>query len=615
MADKIRQLNGKTVAFPDSMSDAEIQRVMDEQTPSSLDYNPEGNSILNAIKGPLRSIKNAVSTPFKAYADTHYGPESPDAIADLPLLERVKVSLMNSEPVREVRTVGKILGSQYDATQEFQRRAENANAQGNRGEEFFHHVNAALPLVGSVAEKVFDSAQKGDNVGGTLEGLTDLALMKGGSEADEVAPKVMKTAGETLKDLGETSYNSALKVKGKHEAFGARPGRGVAQEKIVAATKRSLLDKVEGKIPERSQQAQEILDLPQNAAKRVNILDAVSRPFDETIQAGEEGVMPDATLDRLEQTRNELTQVRGRDAEGNRIFTGPKPLDDVSPAEANKMKQGIYERTNYRNPELDEAVNTNLRRSARNTKDAVNEAVPDVVPVNQRVQDLSSARDALGGHLKNKLVAPNAIGVKDIAPMAIGASVGHPLFGLGAADVLGSTMFKTGLGRALYGAGDFLSPDEALPTPTPRFTQPQLPATTVFQMGPSGSSPMPEPEILPPGRGGPQAGEFGGRPAGPGVGVGEKFDARGSGVRGELPAGPESPLMLPAPPRELGLPGSPEPPMRMPRAKRVVVRDPATGRMKVMFLSGTDEPAPFEPTAPPATLLQKVDQANPPRRR
>jgi hypothetical protein len=277
---------------------------------------------------------------------------------------------------------------------------------------------------------------------------------------------VAQPLGGVMKRASYGMYNNVLGTKGADLAYEGNPGRGVAQEGIVAGSRKALLEKINEKLSIRGPQIEEVLNLPQNAGLRLDLAKAINSPLDEAISTGRQGVTPDATLSRLTQTQRELTMER--DA-GTGEYTGqPKNLSRMSPLEANRMKRGIQDRANYDNPEYDEAVNNTLRQAARGAKEQVNTAVPEVAPFNQRVADLSGARDALSLRVSRRLSNPPSTGFKDVAPAVGGLVIGGPkaaAVGVVGRNVLTSVPFKTATAQGLYRIGDVFSREPALRVP------------------------------------------------------------------------------------------------------------------------------------------------------
>lgn len=306
---------------------------------------------------------------------------------------------------------------------------------------------------------------------------------------------------KSLKNTSYGIYNNVLGTKGSGLAFEGNPGRGVAQEGIVAGSRPSLLNKIDTARGTRGAQIDQVLDLPQHSALSLDVSEPVSAPFKSAITKGTRGALSDATLKRLSQTQRELTEERAAPGE----YTGqPKNLSRLNPREANNVKRDIQGRTNYFNPENDELVNNTLRQSAYGVKEAVNKAVPDVVPFNRRVQDLEGAHDALSGTINRRMVNPSQ-GWRDTAPAIVGNAIGG---GPGSAALvagrrmIGSTPFKTAAAQAAYRLGNIFDRDAPLRVPdaqAPDFNFRATPLALPRGPIPMGSSMEPiEGEVMPP---------------------------------------------------------------------------------------------------------------------
>lgn len=351
------------------------------------------------------------------------------------------------------------------------------------------------------------AAALGSTVGANVKGMEhaadigDAQKVAGiaiGDAAPALAPEAYREAapviGDSLKNTSYGIYNNVLGTKGRNMAFGANPGRGVAAEGIWGG-KSSIANGVQDAIAKRGAQQEQVLGLPQNAAKRIDVTNPVNEPFNNAISNGLDGATPDATIRRLQQTQREITSVRSIGPDGQIVYSGPRDLSNLSPLEANGVKGSLYERTNYRNPDLDEMVNTTLRQAGARVKNAVQTAVPEVQPFNQRLSDLYGAQNSLSKIVNNRMVSPTRSGFTEVAPAVIGTAAGGP-FG-GAAMTLGREIgrlpkVRTGIAQGLYKFGNALSPEIPLSVPSPRFSA-LTPPTRALPSGPVITPPPQDP--------------------------------------------------------------------------------------------------------------------------
>lgn len=356
-----------------------------------------------------------------------------------------------------------------------------------------HMAESGIPFIGPALVNADNKLASGDTAG-ALGAVASSALQAASmhpkapemaANAGRAAMEVPHAVGEAAKNKSYSMYDNVLGTKGRNGAFGASPGRGVAAEGVWGG-KKSLLNGIQDAIAERGAQKSQVLNLPQNAIKRFDYGPAISDPFVEELNNGVRGTTSDATLGRLRKTMGELTQERSFGPDGEIEYGGQKNLT-LSPAEADALKTNIYERTNYRNPDLDESVNNTLRRSGHNVKDAIEVRVPEVKPFNRRLSDLYGAKTALSSIINNRMVSPTRSGFTEVGPAVLGAATGGPI-GAGAAvasrEIARMPAVRTGAAQAFYRMGNFLSPGEELRVPQPQAAWLNIPTPKALPSGP-----------------------------------------------------------------------------------------------------------------------------------
>lgn len=478
MPKNVQLPDGRVVEFPDNMSDEQISAAIDvdQRSPVRRFVENAEDSILGThtnegvIKGFTEGIPQMLRHPIN----------SAGLLGEAALKSHTDAADIALRQMHEPGVLPKAIGG-------------------------VRYLVSGIPIIGPALVQAGEQMRNGDIAGGlgTTAGVGSMLLAP---KAGEAAAKLTPVVGEKLKARAEVPYNKALQLKGREDAY-STPARGLAREGVVAAGRPALLDKTEKLIPMRSAQADEVLRLPQHRAIKVNLEQPVSEPFESAISSGtgDLGTASDATLNRLEQTRNELTQRRERVPGGGFRFVGPKLLDAMSPEDATSIKRNIYERTNYRSPEYDESVNNTLRKAGHNAKLAINEAVPEVAPFNERVSDLIGARNALQKRLLSRQVSPTSSGFNDIAPAVIGTAGGGPVAGAAAMvgkRALTSTLARTARGALMYKLGNFLSPEAELSVPRARQPMP-TPVRGLLRAAPTQLSSSMEPidastSLLPP---------------------------------------------------------------------------------------------------------------------
>lgn len=204
---------------------------------------------------------------------------------------------------------------------------------------------------------------------------------KAGSAAKAVLP--------STKDAGGKVINSLIKPLLKDFAYGKNPGKAVAEEGITANT----LDELGEKIGARKNQiGAQIGEVTAKSTEVFQMNDALN-PIDEAItEAAKNPRTNSAIIRRLNDLRDDLMKVT-TDA-GGKVTVG-RSLENLSAQEVFELKKEIGDLTRWTgNASDDEIVNRALSRTYGNLKSSLDERIPELIPLNEKYGDLSSAEIA-----------------------------------------------------------------------------------------------------------------------------------------------------------------------------------------------------------------------------
>jgi len=196
-----------------------------------------------------------------------------------------------------------------------------------------HASAGGLPLVGPWAANLGERAGQGDIAGATGEAGTALLLPK-------ITGRIARTIGAGMRNAAYRSMNGLLGTRASASTLSRMPGRGVVEEGIVAARRPSLLEKVKARSAARNAELNELLQRPENAAKRIDVRPSIEQPVDARIK---EGLVtsPNPYLQSLRDLRRDLTLRRSMGPEGLE-YGMPKRLGDLSPREATELTRRTF---------------------------------------------------------------------------------------------------------------------------------------------------------------------------------------------------------------------------------------------------------------------------------
>lgn len=290
---------------------------------------------------------------------------------------------------------------------------------------------------------------------GAIKGAGTGALIGAGAGAGGSLIK----SGAKLLAPADKLINSLIKPLLKDFSYGKNPGRAVAEEGITATS----IEELGGKIAKRRQEiGQEIGSKLKQNKTRVSISAAV-QPLDEALAVANKTPRTNAAL--IERLKNAREDILGITTDATGKTTTTRQLDDIALIDALEVKKMVGDITKFTgNASDDQIVNAALKRVYGNIKGAINKAAPDVVPLNEKYADLTSAeiaakyRDKIEARQDLTSFGTKTAGVAGALTAAIatgdGLSLKTAAAGLGAAGLaaaLGSTAVKTNLAKLLAG--------------------------------------------------------------------------------------------------------------------------------------------------------------------
>lgn len=255
--------------------------------------------------------------------------------------------------------------------------------------------------------------------------------------------------GAIVDPVAKGAITKLIKPTAGDLKFGRDPAGAVIKEGITANSLEDLGPKVYEKAREVGQQIDQALQGPSAQGKIIDVKQAL-KPIDDgmvkALQNGEKAV-----YDRLRDLKQQLTQTWAEDGETGSIKpSGPKNLQ-LSPLEATKFKRQVGDMTRWTGTDPFETdINAVKADIFSNVKNLVNQAVPEVGPLNQRYADLVSAGKAVERRIPVAARNPE-FSLGDIASGGVALHAGGPAaVGVVAGrKILSSTAFKTRAAQAL----------------------------------------------------------------------------------------------------------------------------------------------------------------------
>ena len=298
--------------------------------------------------------------------------------------------------------------------------------------------------------------QLGENLSQNKPSTEGLGTAFLGGAALPVAGTALGSAAKAVKPLrnsaSERIINSFIKPLQKDLSYGKNPGRGVAAEGLVFNNLEEGAQMISQRRNEVGQMIGEVLRKPENQRVGINLGDSLN-PIDEAITRAKQSPRTNSALiERLENVKKDLL---GLDANG-------KPTRNfvyLNPEQATEIKMLVGDITKFTgNVSDDNVVNGALKKVYGKIKGKINEAVPEVAPLNERYADLTSAdiairyRDKIeqrmnliGAIPKLTSYGLGGFGIVTMNPAALALAIGN----FGVDKLLSSAAFKTRFAKFL----------------------------------------------------------------------------------------------------------------------------------------------------------------------
>lgn len=374
-------------------------------------------------------------------------------------------------------------------------------------------IRGEAPAQGPVQSRI-DEAQSDYQQGGLPYAATKGAADIGGgiiggkmlgelaAPAADAAATGLNAGGRLLKGAGAATSRLAVGAPAAADAMGADAGAGLARNRIVGLTRRSLQRKVAATVGPASEARDTILQ--RSDAAPVDVQPLTQAPFDDISEVKTDpqtGAVQPGAMRRLNVTRKAIQQVQ--DPTSGAITETPKDLS-LTPAQMGKLQTNVYDMTDYQSPESTLSNHYTKSVGAR-LKGAINQAAPEAETATDNIHDLLGAQE----HLKATTGAPPAA-----TDLGLGKMAGHlydaARTGGGTAagaglDLAGTGMMKAGgvLRRAIASSPvapapqtpSVAGPQRALPVPEAPGLGPEDLDRGSFPQRPSVTTPAPAPTL------------------------------------------------------------------------------------------------------------------------
>lgn len=286
--------------------------------------------------------------------------------------------------------------------------------------------------------------------------LMDATMFYGGG--GKSLAKGAEVAEKGMAKSSERAINSLIKPRDRQFAYGKNPGRGVANEGIVATSMEDLANKVSAKKEEIGNKIGEVVSSDKFKNVKQDFSNVV-KPIDDAIAKVSEYSQPnEALLNRLEQHKQAISGI------------GPNGLpkynlSSMTPKEAYDLKKRIGDNTKFTGAMSDDSiVNKALKQAYGNIDRRLDTLSPELKNLNERYADILGADVAV----KHREVIANRSDIFGLTGAVMGAGTGA-IFGgphgaaMGGGAVIGtnllykiasSTPAKTALAQALSKGAD-----------------------------------------------------------------------------------------------------------------------------------------------------------------
>jgi len=221
--------------------------------------------------------------------------------------------------------------------------------------------------------------------------LTTTAAIQGGREV----------VNRYIKDKPAKWINKMINIKKGDVTYGKNPGEQIAKDKIRANSLDNLQEQVNGKVNELSKKGKDIISKSKNANATVDLTPTLNS-LDESIENAKKGLdsfdpdiraSAELTIKKLQELKNNFIDYTLKVGKKG-IKTNPKFVP-ISLANDAKQKLGDVAKWTPESASYIKNMNMAKVRAYGATRQAIEDAVPEIAPVNEALSNYISARDAL----------------------------------------------------------------------------------------------------------------------------------------------------------------------------------------------------------------------------
>lgn len=297
------------------------------------------------------------------------------------------VNVLNPTEKNTLYRYGKMLKDEYD--------------KGQLGEDAWNTVKGfAMPLIEDV-EKVVSPIIKEPGIAGISKAGEEIARRPFDYTMDALffyqparagAVKTLEGAATKSAKVSENIINSLIRPKERQYAYGKNPGRGVANEGIVATSMEDLATKISNKKSEIGKSIEQKITNPKYQVKKD--YSSALKPIDDAIAEANKNPRTNSSI--IQRLENHKKDIMGaiEDAEGN-ITSYNKDFTKLTPAEAWEIKKDIGKNTKFTgNPSDDAIVNKALKGVYHGLDAKLDNMIPGIKELNSRYADLLGAEIA-----------------------------------------------------------------------------------------------------------------------------------------------------------------------------------------------------------------------------
>ena len=184
--------------------------------------------------------------------------------------------------------------------------------------------------------------------------------------------------------------NSLIKPLQKDLSYGKNPGRVIAEEGIIANDFDELLTKITEK---KTEFGNKIGSIVKNNPDKILDLTDIVKPIEDAIKQAQKA--PRVNQELIKRLNDTLSDILGEATikTGQKVFT--RQLRNINPEQTFEIKQIISDITKFTgNASDDGIVNKALKQVYGGIKARLNTALPQLIKLNEKYADLSSAKIA-----------------------------------------------------------------------------------------------------------------------------------------------------------------------------------------------------------------------------